>query len=292
MAKTTQEYFDIIKAEALSRATAAGNASLIAMLGNTSKVAIWKIIFWAVAYGCFLIDSLFDLLRIETDNKIKLLKPATLLWWAEKVKTFQYGDTLVAETDYYDNTGLTDAQIEAKKIVKYAAAKEQPFSNGRFGVRLKLAGEDGNGDRVALSGPQVVAIREFIRIFHPAGTYWEAGSNDADHLKLTLKVYYNPLVLDANGARIDGTNATPLQDAIDQHTKNLPFNGKFNLTALVDAMQAVDGISDPRILTAQTQYAALPYTNVIDEVEPDAGYLKIYNMMTDLTITWIPKSAV
>ncbi|MGQ0739148.1 MAG: hypothetical protein ACT4OJ_08835 [Bacteroidota bacterium] len=292
MAKTVTQYYDQIKAEAINQATAAGNANLVAMFNNTSRVAVWKILFYAVAYGIFLIDSLFDLFRAETDLKIKQLKPATLTWFAEKIKTFQYGYNVVPETDYYDNTGLTEAQITASKVIKYAAATEQNFSNGRFGVRIKVAGEDGSGNRQKLPDIERDAAREFLKRFKPAGTYCELTTDDPDYLKLGLKVYYNPLVLDANGQRLDGTNTRPLQDAITNHLKNLPFNGRFNLTALVDAMQAVDGVSDPRITSAQTKYALLPYQAVNDEVIPDAGYLKIYNENTDLTIQWVPKSGV
>lgn len=288
MAKTVQEYYDIMKADAIAKATDAGNADMVAMLNSTSRVAVWKIIFYAIAYGHFLIDSLFDLFRAETDEKIKLLKPATLLWFAEKIKTFQFGYNVVPETDYYDNSALTDDQVEDSKVIKYAAAIEQNFSNGRFGVRIKAAGEDGSGSRIKLPDDQRDAAREFLKRFKPAGTYCELTTDDADYLKLVLKVYYNPLVLNGAGQRLDGTDTTPLQKAIDAHLKNLPFNGRFNLTAFVDAMQLVDGVSDPRIVSAQTKYAGLAYTEVVDERIPDAGYLKIYNVNTDLTITWIP----
>jgi hypothetical protein len=292
MAKTVQEYFDQIKGEAVNQATHAGNNDVLNMLNNTSRVAIWKVLFYTIAFGIFLIDSLFDLFRSEVDDKIKLLKPATLSWFAEKIKTFQFGDDLVPETDYYDNTGLSDDDIEAKQVIKYAAAIEQNFSNGRFGVRIKVAGEDGGGSRIKLPDDQRDAAIEFLKRFKPAGTYCELTTDDADYLKLILRVYYNPLVLNANGERLDGTNPTSLQDAIDNHLKNLPFNGRFNLTALADAMQSVDGVLDPRIISAQTKFAALPFTEVQDEIIPDAGYLKIYDEDTDLTIQWLPKSAV
>ncbi len=290
MAKTVQEYYDQIRNQAIVLATDAGNADLIAMLNNTSRVAVWKIIFYAVAFGIFLIDTLFDLFRIETDEKIKELKPGTLVWFAEKIKTFQFGDDLVGETDTYDNTLLTADEIEDAQVIKYAAAIEQEFSNGRFGVRLKVAGEDADV-RVQLPADQLAAAEEFLLHFKPGGTYVEITTDDADFLKLSVRAYYNPLVLNGTGQRLDGTDNTPLQTAIDSHLKNLPFNGRFNLTALVDAMQAVEGISDPRILSAQTKYAALEYTDVVDERIPDAGYLKIYDP-ADLTIEWLPKSGV
>lgn len=290
MAKTVQEYFDSIRNRALSLAADAGRQDMTDMLNNTSRVAIWKILFYAVAYCVFLIDTLFDLFRAETDAKILLLKPPTLIWFANKIKDFQFGDDLIPETDVYDNTGLTEDEIEERKVIKYAAAIEQDFSNGRFGVRIKVAGEQG-GVRVKLPTEEQEAAREFLKRFKPAGTYVELTSDDADYLKLALRVYYNPLVLRPNGERLDGTDSRPLQTAIETHLKNLPFNGRFNLTALVDAMQKVDGVSDPRIISAQTKYAALAYTDVVDERIPDSGYLKIYNE-ADLTIEWIAKSAV
>lgn len=255
-----------------------------------SVSSIESILFYCMAFGLFVLYSFFDLFKIEIDTAITNYTHPTLIWFAEKIKTFQYGDAVVFEKDYYDNTGLTDAEIEARKVIKYAAAIEQDFTNGRFGVRIKVAGEDGSGDRIKLPDAQRDAAREFLEIFHPAGTYCELTTDDADYLKLSLKIYYNPLVLNNQGQRLDGTNNTSLQNAIDDHLKNLPFNGRFNLTALVDAMQAVDGVADPRIVSAQTKYAANPYTDVIDERIPYAGYLKIYDENTDLTIQWIPKS--
>jgi hypothetical protein len=290
MAQTVQYYFDQIKGEALSRATDAANQDMIDMLNNPSKVTVWKVIFYAVAFGIFLIDTLFDLFRIETDEKISKLKPATLKWFAEKIKTFEFGETLVPETDYYDNTGLTESEIEDKMIIKYAAAIEQQFTNGRFGVRIKVAGESG-GELVQLDTAQpggLAAASDFVKRFKPAGTFVEITSDDADFLKLSMRVYYNPLVLNNTGQRLDGTNNTPVQEAINAHLKNLPFNGLFNLTALVDALQLVQGVEDPRILSAQTKYAALPYADVADQIIPDSGYLKIYDQNTDLTIEWVP----
>jgi hypothetical protein len=254
----------------------------------TSRRRIWT---WVVAFAILTLEKLFDFLRIEINEQIAAQKVATLPWYAEMMLQFQYGYTLVPFTDYYDNTGLTPLQIANSKVIKYAAATEQEFTNGRFGVRIKVAGENGAGERVKLSDAERDAAREYFKRIRFAGVYGEVTTDDADSLKLSLKVYYNPLVLNNTGARLDGTTATPLQDAIAEHLENLPFNGRFNLTELVDAMQAVDGVSDPRIISAQTAFALNPHTEVIDERIPDAGYLKIYNN-TDLTIQWIPKSGV
>lgn len=253
-----------------------------------SPSSIESIIFYSVAFVMFVLYSFFDFLKTEINTDIINYTHPTLKKYAEKIKTFQYGYTPIAETDLYDNTGLTDAEIEARQVIKYSAAIEQVFSNGLFGVRIKVAGEDGGGERIQLPTPQLDAARSFLPRFKEPGVYCEITSDDADRLKLIIKAYYNPLVLNSVGQRLDGFNNTPLQDAIDSFLKNLPFNGRFNLTKLVDAMQEVDGMVDPVIVSAQTRYAALSWTAVVDEVIPDSAYLKIYDP-ADLTITWIAK---
>lgn len=254
-----------------------------------STASIESIVFYCLAYGLFILYAVFDLFRSEIDEQIRSYTHPTLKFYADKIKTFQYGDDVIAGTSNYDNIGLTDEQINNKKVVKYAAAIEQVFTNGRFGIRLKVAGEDGNGSRIELPADQFNAAKSFLPIFKSAGVYAELSTGPADYLKLQLRVYYNPLVLNGTGQRLDGSDNEPLQKAIEAFTKDLPFNGRFNMTALIDAMQTVDGILDPRIISAQTKYGSLPYSDVVDEVIPDAGYLKIY-APGDLTIEWVAKN--
>lgn len=254
-----------------------------------SIVSIESIIFYCMAFGVWLLYSFFDFFKIEIDAAITNYTHPTLVWYATKMKSYQHGDNLMEGTDRYDtNILITAEQMQAKLVIKYAAAIEQSFSNGRYGIRIKVAGES-NNQRVKLPDEQRDAAKEFLKRIKAGGVYCELTTDDADYLKLALRVYYNPLVLNSQGQRLDGTDNEPLQKAIEDHLKNLPFNGRFNLTALTDAMQKVEGIADPRILQAQTKYAALPYTDVVDEVIPDAGYLKIYNE-NDLTIEWIAKN--
>lgn len=55
---------------------------------------------------------------------------------------------LVADTDYYDTAGMSDADIEAARVVKYAAATE---SSDASLLTIKVAGENG-GVRQRLDG--------------------------------------------------------------------------------------------------------------------------------------------
>ncbi len=256
------------------------DATLAPLLTSTSKVAVWRGILNIVATCIWTIDKLCDILKIDIDETIAALKPHSLRWYAGKAKAFQYGYNLVNEADYYDNTGIDDTTIAASKIVSYAAVVEQVR-----GVRIKVAKTVG-ADLAALTVGELAAFTQYMKEVKDAGVKLKITSAVADLLKLSLRIQYDPLVTNAAGARIDGTTATPVKDAIKLHLKNLPFNGVFSIQKLVDAIQAVEGVSDLNVDSVQTKYGALPFTAVNISVIPDAGYLRIED--ADLTIVFTP----
>src|SRR4051812_35940365 len=104
MARSIQIIFDDMKAQGIALATTANNQAVIDMFNNTSRVAIWKILFYAVAFCIHALEVIYDLFKIEIDDRIALLKPHSARWYAEKAKDFQYGYALVPDTDGYDNS--------------------------------------------------------------------------------------------------------------------------------------------------------------------------------------------
>lgn len=270
-------------AQGVSLATDANLPDVVAMFGNTSKVAIWKILFYAVAFCINALEAIYDLFRIEIDNDIALLKPGSARWYAHMATIFEYGFNLVPETDYYDNTGLTEDQVTASQIVNYAAVVEQ-----QRGIRVKAATLV--GDLAALSSPQLAAFSEYMEEIKYAGIKLLITSGVADDLKSTLRIYYNPLVLDGTGARIDGTDPTPVQTAFKTYLKNLPFNGLFVPQLMVDQLQAVEGVVIVKDDQWQARYGALDFTGIDVEYNPDAGYLRIAD--SDLNITFTPHGPI
>ncbi len=256
------------------------DATLAPLLTSTSKAAVWRLMLYIVAVAIWTMDKLFDILKVDIDETIAALKPHSLRWYAGKAKAFQYGYNLVDEADYYDNTGIDETTIAASKIVSYAAVVEQVR-----GVRIKVAKTVGT-DLGALSVGELASFTQYMKEVKDAGVKLRITSTAADSLKLALRIQYDPLVINATGGRIDGTTATPVKDAIKLHLKNLPFNGVFSIQKMVDAIQAVEGVSDLNVDSVQTKYGALPYTAVNISVIPDAGYLRIQD--ADLTIIYTP----
>lgn len=276
MAKSINEWYDIIEAQYVTNMAAAG----IAVDPTTwSQTNLQRIFLYTMACVVYIPGMLQDIFKKDIDDTIAAMKPGSLQWMAEMAKKFQYGDNLVEGTDHYDNTGQTTAQIAAKQIVSYSAVVELDR-----GVRIKVAKTVG-ADLGPLNDDELTAFTQYMKQVMYAGVKRIITSDTADNLKLNLRIFYNPLVINSTGARIDGITMTPVKDAIKLHLQNLPFNGVFSVQKLVDATQDVEGVNDLNVDQVMTKYGALVFTSVDVSTIPDAGYLRIDD--ADLTITYI-----
>ena len=251
-------------------------------INSISKTAIWRLFTYVFAYCVYALEVIQDNVVLEIQTLIAKMKPHTQKWYAEKCKAFQYGYDLPADSDLYDNTGLTDTVVEASKIIKYVAVIDQ-----ERGLRIKVA--TGTDEITPLSTPQKNAFIEYLKRIKDAGVKIIVDSLPADLLKLSLQIYYDPLILTSDGSRVDGTNATPVQNAVKDYLKALPFNGVFVLEYLIDALQKIEGVEIPHVVTAQAKYGSLPYSTITVKYLPDAGYLK-FDSDADLEIEFIAQS--
>lgn len=274
MARTIDEIFNGMLAAKAAEPNLSG-------LTSTSKVAIWRLLFYIVAVTIWTLETLFDIHIAETKLLLKKEKPGRPQWYAEKGKAFQYGAALVPDQDYYDNTGLDEAAIEAMKVVKYAVCID--LGNE---LRYKIAGLSG-AELAPITAPQFAAFQAYVHQIKYGGVNISFRNSTADILMLAYKIYYDPLVLDATGKRLDGTNDTPIPDAINDYlTNDIEFNGFFVTSKLTDKLQNVPGVVVPTVLLAQSQYGLLPLSNIIDMVQPDSGYLRL--PPGNLTLTFEP----
>ena len=155
MARTIIEIRDEILAAKAAQAS-------LNTLNSTSHVSIYRLWIWITATCIWTLEKLFDIFKVEVDDTISKKNPHTPEWYVEKAKAFQYGYNLVAEKDYYDNTGIDDTVIAASKIVKFAAMPEIPF------LRLKVAKLVGL-NLAALSAPELASFQAYIKRIKGAG---------------------------------------------------------------------------------------------------------------------------
>ena len=251
-------------------------------LNSTSKVAIWRLWVYIIAVAIWSLEKLFDQHRADIDKRLAELKPHTARWYRSKALAFQYGFDLLTDSDKFNNTGHTEEQIEASKIVKYSAVVESP-NEGRLIV--KIAGEQGE-QLQPITDAQKQAFEAYLSEIKDAGVRLSVVNYQPDILHLQMKIVYDPLLIDSNGQSI--IHATkPVETAIKEYLKRLPFNGELVLAHLIDELQQAEGVRIPHLILAQSKHIG---TNgnygAFEAIEiskiPTAGYFTIDNF-NDIT---------
>ena len=255
---------------------AAKNAdTLLSGLSSTSAVAEWNLWTDIVAICQWTLENLFDIHTQEVNDIIAAQKPHTLQWYINKAKAFQFGDALQNDSDTY---ALLDT---TKQIVAFAAASEE-----NNGLRIKVATTTG-AQLQALSANQLIALTHYMNVVKDAGVRLFISTGPADRLQANLTIYYNPLVLDGSGKRLDGTAITPIQDAISNYLASLPFNGLFVPNYFIQYLQTVSGVVICNANSINATYGAMPLQAINYQYLPDSGYLSI-DILNDLVLSFIP----
>ncbi len=194
-------------------------------------------------------------------------------WYATMAKLFQYGHKLNPDTDTYDNSNLTEAQIESSRIVKFAAAVQPKDKSILY---IKVATEV-NGQKQPLSAAQLTAFKAYLIDEVPdAGVRIEIINAPADAMRLEIDIYYNALVLDDTGKRLDGSGDTTIQDAIRNYLSNLSFNGLYTNQSLVDVLQTIEGVEQAELIAAYSRYGTYTEFQKINARSiPYAGYYAV-----------------
>lgn len=241
-----------------------------------SLVSLENILFEIVALALFIHEQFFDQHVKEVDEKLANQKSGTKPWYKTMALAFQYGFDLVPDKDYYDNGTATAEQIEASKIIKYAAVDESATESR---IIIKIAGET-DGVLSDFTDPaQVDAIRAYFQEIKWPGLITIINYK-ADKLYLNIQIKRDALVLNAAGMSLLNANY-PVNEALQEFMKELPFNGELRLSALVDKLQAVPGVLDATVLSASSAWIN-PEINGYEAPQPifiskiaESGYFEI-----------------
>jgi hypothetical protein len=241
-------------------------------LNTTSKVSIWRLFVYIQAFAIFVHETIFDTHKQEIEELIALNKIHNLRWYRGKALIFQLGYSLYLESDLYNNDTVDESLVLASQIVKQASVEELA---GR--LKIKVAKEDGNGlgALTFLTNPEIQAFTQYMSLVKDAGTRIDIISRAPDQLKLTLDLYFDPLILSSNGERLDGSENEPILKAIEFFLYNLEFNGELILTKFTDYLQLVEGVEMPVINEAFAKYGTLEYSEILETYIADSGYMVI-----------------
>lgn len=237
-------------------------------LTTSSKVAIWRLMFWVVAVAIWSHEQIFDQHKAELIEIGNNLITGTKRWYKEQALKFQYGDSLVwsATTLKFEYSPISSGT----KIIKACSVRE---SNGQ--VRIKIAKDDGANGLEPLTNTEKNSFSSYMNQIKFAGTNINITNINADDLKLSMNIYYDPLVLTSTGESILNAGTFPVEDAINEHLKNLPFDGTFNITKFIDAIQSAEGVIDPELISSEAKNGANPHVATGQNYIASAGYLVI-----------------
>ncbi|MGZ9736811.1 nucleotidyltransferase [Flavobacterium sp. GNP002] len=272
----------VIQNEIFANITANENLS---SLNSTSKFAIFRLFVFAVSFSIWLLEALFDTHEAEVTTRLANQKSGRLSWYKTMALQFQYGFDLETDKDYFINGVATQEEIEASKIIKYAAVNE---SDAEKRVIIKIAGEI-DGLLSPITPGQKESFEAYIKEIKWAGTDTTVINYLPDRLFLNIQIKRDALVLDANGMSIQNAN-NPVNEAIQEFMKELPFDGDLRLSALVDKMQAAPGVIDATLLSAESSWIR-PELNGYGTPQPiyiskvaESGY---YEVVTFENITYV-----
>ena len=272
MARTTQQIFDSMVTEGIRLATANGNADMATMFANTSKVAVWRLLFFIMAFCIMGFEVLMDAFTNTVDKQISEMKAHRTSWYRNMAKAFQDGFALLDDSDQFDPSS-SDTDPEASKIVKYSAVTETTVDNKRV-LLLKIATLTGT-DLVPLDTTPLAAFTAYMNTIKDAGVPLVIYNQVADLLMCRVTVYYNPILLDGNGLRTDAAGY-PVQDAAINYPLTLEFDGEFINAGFIDALQACYGVSRRKVtlVTIERKTGSGNWQSVVSSFIPDAGYCK------------------
>ena len=200
-----------------------------------SAVSLENLLFYIVAACHYVLESIFEKFTQDVEQKISRAVVASIPWYFDKAKAFQYGDALVLNPRTF---GYEYAKVDtSKQRVKYVAVRDRGAS-----IEMLVSTEQ-NGKPTPLSDEILTAFKHYINAIKIAGVVINVRTRKADELTIAVKVVVDPLKINRQGVDIASSEKV-VEKAIENYLADIVYGGTFNKTKLVDAIQRVDGVLD------------------------------------------------
>lgn len=240
----------------------------LASLTSSSATAIWRLMFYVVAFAIYVHETLWDEYRNEVNTAIDEMIPHRPKWYRDKTLAFMKNKTLIPDTDQYDTSEMSEYDIEAARVVKHATANE---SNQSSLLVIKVAGVDQNDPtkRAPIGNAEALQLAAYLQEIKDAGVRISLVNEAADEFRCEIDIFYDP-------TKDPLTVQSDCEAAIKDYVENLPFNGEFSNMALVDRLQAVDGVKIAELKSSESAPAATSTFSAINAyVIPSSGYFHV-----------------
>lgn len=232
---------------------------LLSDLTSPSKVAIWRLMLWVMAFGIWLHEILWDDFRDDVNLLIESAIPGTPRWYQREALKFQLGYELTWNGTKYIYTVIDQGAL----LISRCAIQD----NGGI-IRVKVAKSN---IPEQLTADEVIAFNSYMQQIKFAGSNVLIVNFSADQLRFQIDVYYNAQVELA-------VIKAACEAAILNYLSNLEFNGRVIAANLVDQIQQVEGVVIPHINNFDRFTSDAPsWIPVGVEYQTSAGYAVVSN---------------
>lgn len=247
----------------------------LSSLTSSSATAIWRLLFYVVAFAIYAHESLWDEYRKEVNAAIDEMIPHRPKWYRDKTLAFMKNKTLIPDTDQYDTSEMSEDDIEAARVVKHATANE---SNQSSLLVIKVAGVDSDDPtkRAPIGAAEALQLSAYLQEIKDAGVRISLVNEEPDEFQCEVNIYYDP-------TKDPLTVQSDCEAAIKDYVENLPFNGEFSNMALIDTLQAVDGVKIADLVSSESAPAATTtFAPINAYMVPTAGYFHVANITLNM----------
>lgn len=243
---------------------------------TTSKVGLWRLWFWIVAYVIWIHE------QIVVANAANS-RPQNQANFKAAILGFYDGLDLVWKDGQfqYDLTNVSDSEV--RKIINRCAVLE-----GDDGTLVVKVATDNNGSLEPITPEGEARVLAYLKKIKVPGVHIRLVNETADLIQATLTVYVNPLIIDISTGRLLSVTGDvyPVKDGIKAYLANLEFNGAFVKDFFRTTLKAQQGIELVVIDQIKTKFLGYDFFEFGEWRTPEAGYFKIND--ADLTINYLP----
>lgn len=275
MARTIEQIKESMTADFMRNADLAhayGFETGAAFSSHFSKVSIESLLFYIVACTIWALENLFDKHRQDVERRIEEILPHRPKWYRDRMLAFMKGKTLMTDTDYYDTGGMSDDQIEASRVVRYAAVTESADASI---LTIKVA-TDADGVRGPLDADTEAQLLAYIAEVKDAGVRVNLVNQTPDVFDCEVDVYYDTVLLPE-------VVETACRQRIKSYIENLPFNGEYSNMSLIDELQGIEGVRIVEMCAAVAHVSGESTPTAINaRFTPAAGYLSAADIIVHM----------
>ena len=197
----------------------------LSALTSTSQTAKWNLYYFIVASCIAIFEQLQDLFKTDLEAIASTAAPSTPQWTRNKVLKYQKGD--VAELNTTTFTVEYPTINTTNQILTRCAVITAPNRT----VLIKVAKSD---PPVPVSVGELAELQSYIETFNPAGIAFTLINENSDKMEVAATIYYN--------GQYSAVISTNVVAALNNYMATLPFNGVISTQAVVDAIQAAEGV--------------------------------------------------